>query len=61
MAFNRRRRAYTQKTPGAVQVSEFLEDRRLLTAYGNAWPDARSLSVSFPSDLTIMLPGCISA
>ncbi len=52
MAFNRRRRAYTQKTPGAVQVSEFLEDRRLLTAYGNAWPDARSLSVSFPSDLT---------
>jgi len=52
MAFNRRRRAYAQKAAGSVQVSELLEDRRLLTAYGNAWPDARSLSVSFPSDLT---------
>lgn len=52
MAFNRRRREYSQKAITAIQVSELLEERRLLTSYGNAWPDARSLSVSFPSDLT---------
>jgi hypothetical protein len=52
MAFNRRRRVYSQKAIAAFQVSELLEERRLLTSYGNAWADARSLSVSFPSDLT---------
>jgi Matrixin len=29
---------------------EALEDRRLLATFGTPWPDARSLSVSFPGD-----------
>tara|TARA_R110002049_G_scaffold285698_1_gene466763 strand:- start:179018 stop:181009 length:1992 start_codon:yes stop_codon:yes gene_type:complete len=29
---------------------ETLEDRRMLAAFGNSWPDARDLSISFPSD-----------
>ncbi len=31
-------------------VSESLEDRRLMANFGTPWPDARSLSVSFPTD-----------
>src|SRR6056297_3090782 len=36
----------------ANSTSEFesLEDRRLLAAFGNAWPEPRDLTISFPAD-----------
>jgi len=40
---NRRRHAVS------IHVQE-LEDRRVLAAFGTPWPDARDLTISFPSD-----------
>jgi hypothetical protein len=34
---------------GATAI-QTLEDRRMLTVFGNPWPDARNLAVSFPTD-----------
>ena len=36
----------------SANTFESLEERRLLTVFGNAWPDARDLTVSFPADGT---------
>lgn len=33
-----------------VAAMQTLEDRRLLTVFGTAWPDERNLSISFPID-----------
>jgi hypothetical protein len=52
MSAGDRRRQRLGKAGVVVQVGEVLELRQLLTSYGNAWADARSLSVSFPSDST---------
>ena len=37
------------RVKGASAIQN-LEDRRMLTVFGNAWPDARNLAVSFPTD-----------
>ena len=52
MSAGYRRRQGLRKAGANVQVGEVLELRQLLTSYGNVWADARSLSVSFPSDST---------
>lgn len=36
--------------PSASINFQSLEERRLLAVFGNAWPDARDLSISFPAD-----------
>lgn len=38
--------------PALLACSEQLEDRKLLAAFGNAWVDPRSISISFPSENT---------
>lgn len=43
---NQLTRARTQATIGI----QLLEDRRLLAVFGTAWPNARDLTVSFPTD-----------
>lgn len=50
---SRGRRASSFKAqPALVATSEQLEDRKLLAAFGNAWVDPRSISISFPSEHT---------
>lgn len=40
---------YPQRSHRALSV-EHLENRRQMASFGTPWPDARSLSISFPSD-----------
>ena len=42
-------RRYTRKREAAARL-ETLEDRRMLAVFGEAWPDARNLTISFPAD-----------
>ena len=44
------RRLNLQQCAVPVVASERLEDRRVLATFGTPWPDARNLSVSFPTD-----------
>ncbi len=53
MAWHRRNRRSSLKSPAAlVSTAERLEDRQLLAAFGNAWADPRSISISFPAENT---------
>lgn len=50
---NRRsRRNLNQSNQSSVVQIEIMEVRQLLTTFGVPWPDARNLSVSFPTDNT---------
>ena len=50
---NRRyRRNLNQSNKSSVVQIEIMEVRQLLTTFGVPWPDARNLSVSFPTDNT---------
>jgi len=50
---NRRsRRSLNQSNQSSVVQIEIMEERQLLTTFGVPWPDARNLSVSFPTDNT---------
>jgi hypothetical protein len=47
---DRRRPGRSPQQAVASRSIDVLEDRRVLATFGIAWPEARSLSVSFPSD-----------
>lgn len=40
----------TYSRPTTRLAAEYLEDRRMMADFGTPWPNARSLSVSFPTD-----------
>jgi hypothetical protein len=50
---SQRRRSASRISCTAPAISvEHLENRQLLAAFGNAWADPRSISISFPSENT---------
>ena len=42
-------RTLRRRTAASIEM-QTLEDRRMLAAFGTPWPDARDLTISFPSD-----------
>jgi hypothetical protein len=53
MARSQHRRTAARTSPAASLTStERLENRQLLAAFGNAWADPRSISISFPPENT---------
>lgn len=52
MFLRRQSRRNRRQGASAAFVTESLEGRELLTTFGNAWDDARGLTVSFPADGT---------
>ncbi len=52
MFLRRQSRRNRRQGMSASFVTESLEGRQLLTTFGNAWDDARGLTVSFPADGT---------